>query len=159
MTASLLAGSSFLQAQGTATPAVAPAKPAAAAGAARTIEIAATDQMKFSLTALTAKPGEKLRVVLKGTGTMPKMAMGHNFVLLKLGFSAEKFAMESQSAGATEYIPASLKGQILAQTKLIGGGETTETTFTVPAKAGTYPFLCSFAGHFGAGMKGTLVVK
>ena len=32
-------------------------------------------------------------------------------------------------------------------------------TFTVPKVAGKYPYLCSFAGHFAAGMSGVLLVK
>ena len=38
-------------------------------------------------------------------------------------------------------------------------GETAEVTFKVPAAPGSYTFLCSFPGHFVAGMKGLLVVK
>jgi len=51
------------------------------------------------------------------------------------------------------------KAQVLASTKLAGPGETVETTVKVPAKAGSYPYMCTFPGHFAAGMKGTLVVK
>jgi azurin len=47
---------------------------------------------------------------------------------------------------------------VIAHTGLVGPGETVEVTFKAPA-AGTYTFLCSFPGHFAAGMKGTLVVK
>jgi uncharacterized cupredoxin-like copper-binding protein len=32
-------------------------------------------------------------------------------------------------------------------------------TFGVPAKPGSYTFICSFPGHFNAGMRGTLVVR
>jgi len=145
-----------------APPAAPTAKPAAAAaGAPRVIEIDANDQMKFSLTTVQAKPGEKITVRLKGTGSMPKVAMAHNFVLLQASAKPDAFANEAVMAGpAGNYIPASRKGEIIAATpKLVGGGETTEVTFTVPAKAGSYPFLCTFPGHFVAGMKGTLVVK
>ena len=34
-----------------------------------------------------------------------------------------------------------------------------DTASAAPATAGTTPFLCSFPGHFAAGMRGTLVVK
>jgi len=143
-------------------PAAPTAKPAAAApaqaGEARTIELVVKDDMKFDKPALTAKPGEKLRIVLKNMGAMPKMAAGHNFVLLKLGTDALKFANESVMAAPT-YIPASMKDSVLASTPLTGPGETVEVTFTVPTTPGTYNFLCSFAGHFAQNMKGTLVVK
>ena len=32
-------------------------------------------------------------------------------------------------------------------------------TFKVPAEAGSYDYICSFPGHFAAGMRGKLVVK
>ena len=43
--------------------------------------------------------------------------------------------------------------------RVAGAGETVEVTFKVPAAAGDYTYLCSFPGHFQAGMKGTLTVK
>jgi azurin len=131
----------------------------AAAGAGRTIEITANDAMKYSVTAITAKPGEKLRVVLKGIGTMPKAAMGHNFVLLKAGTAAMEFANAAMPARDTEFVPASMKDKVIASTKVVGPGETVEVSFAAPTKPGTYEFICSFPGHFAAGMKGTLTVK
>jgi len=140
-----------------AKPAAQKAAPAAA-GAPRTIELTASEDMKYSKTTLTAKPGEKLRIVLKALGSMPKIAMGHNFVLLKPGASALEVNNAAFNARATDFIPESQKDKILAHTPVAGGGETVEVTFTAP-KAGTYNFLCTFPGHFVAGMKGTLVVK
>ena len=153
------------QGASTAKPATAPAtqaKPAApaAAGAPRVITIDATDQMKFSVTVINAKPGESLEVVLKGVGAMPKMAMAHNFVLLKDTAKADTFANDAVMVGpAGNYIPAARKGDVLASTTLVGAGETAKVAFKAPTKPGTYVYLCSFPGHFAAGMKGTLVVK
>ena len=140
------------------TPAKGPAGAKAAAGA-RTVELTGGDDMKFNLTTIQAKPGETLRVVLKSTGTLPKMAMGHNFVVVKLGTDVAEFNKAAMMAGATEYVPQDQKAQIIGSTKLVGPGETIEVTFKVPAKAGSYPYMCTFPGHFAAGMKGQLVVK
>ena len=63
------------------------------------------------------------------------------------------------SARDTDFIPAAMKAEVVASTPLAGPGETVEITFKVPAAAGTYPFMCTFPGHFTAGMKGNLVVK
>ena len=52
-----------------------------------------------------------------------------------------------------------MKDQVLAATALAGPGETVDVTFKVPATAGSYPFLCTFPGHFAAGMRGNIVVK
>ena len=138
-------------------PGAAAAKGAAAKGV-RTIEIIGTEDMKYSETALTAKPGEQIRVRLTAKGAMPKIAMAHNFVLLTKTANQVEFATAAMNARATDFIPAEKKADIVAFTPLAGAGETVEVTFKVPA-AGQYPFLGSFPGHFQAGMKGTLTVK
>jgi azurin len=143
----------------------APAKPPAAAPAAaaakggHTVELTGGDDMKYNVTTINAKPGETVHVVLKSVGTIPKIAMAHNFVLLKGDADVNEFIKSSMNARDTDYIPADQKAQVLASTKLAGPGETVEVTFKAPAKAGSYPYMCTFPGHFAAGMKGQLVVK
>jgi azurin len=130
-----------------------------AQAAPRTIELTASDDMKYSTTTIEAKPGETIKIKLTPKGTMPKIAMSHNFVLLKIGTDAAAFVTAGASARATDYIAPDKKPQVIAATTLAGNGESVETTFKVPAAAGSYPFVCTFPGHFVAGMKGTLVVK
>ena len=134
------------------------AKPAAGS-AVRTVEITGGDDMKYSLTSIPAKPGETIKIKLVSKGTLPKIAMAHNFVLLKLGAKQLDFVNAAAMARATDFIPPDMKDQVLAATALAGPGETVEVTIKVPAAAGSYPFLCTFPGHFAAGMKGTLDVK
>lgn len=114
----------------------------------------------FKPDVINAKPGETLHVRLKSGGApMPKVAMSHNFVLLKPTTKISDFTTAAISAGfAANYIPAAKKADIIASTPLAGVGETVDVTFKAPA-AGTYPFICSFPGHEAAGMKGSLVVK
>ena len=135
------------------------AKPAAATKGARTVELTAGDNMKFNTTEIAAKPGETLHVVLKNIGTVPKIAMGHNFVALKDPATIDEYAKAAMVAKDTEYLPAAQNAQVLGATKLSGPGETVDVTFKVPAKAGSYPFLCTFPGHYAAGMKGNIVAK
>ena len=140
-------------------PAVAAAAPAAASSAAaRVIEITANDQMKFSVATIEAKAGEELKVVLNNIGMLPKEAMGHNWVLLKATADVTAFATAAMTAKETDYIPPAMKDQVLASIPVLGPKKTGEVTFKAPA-AGTYTFICSFPGHFQAGMKGTLTVK
>jgi len=150
------------QAQPPKTPAKPPATaPAAAAakGAGRTVELTGGDDMKYNVTSINAKPGETLHVVLKNVGTIPKVAMAHNFVVLAAAANADDFSKAAMNARDTDYIPADKKADVLASTKLAGPGESMEVTFKAPAKPGTYNYLCTFPGHYAAGMKGTLVVK
>ena len=70
-----------------------------ARAAPRIVQIQTGDNMKFAPAAFTAAPGEPITVVLKHTGQMPKMAMGHNFVLLKKASDA-KGVVDSCDVGA-----------------------------------------------------------
>ncbi len=131
-------------------------EPAQSSG--RSVEIVVGDNMKFSPAAFTAKPAERVTVVLKDVGQMPKVAMGHNFVLMAKGADPKAYADKAAAARDTDFIVPALKQQVLAFTKLVGPGETAEVTFTAPKQPGTYTFICSFPGHFAMGMKGTLTV-
>jgi azurin len=157
LSAALLGGCSKKDAS-SGTTASAPAAPVAAAGP-RTIEITATDAMKYSVTSIQASPGEEIKVVLTNAGMLPKEAMAHNFVLLKAGSDPAAFAQAGMMSKATDYIPAAMTDQVLAHTKLLGSKQSDEVTIKVPTAPGDYPYLCTFPAHFMAGMKGVLTVK
>jgi azurin len=130
---------------------------------ARLVALSAGDpvgeKMSYSMNTIKAKPGERLKLRLVSLGQLPRTVMTHNWVLLALGADPKKFADAAAMSPKTGYIPAALKSQIVAMTEMVGPGEQSEIVFTVPSKPGTYPFLCTFAGHFVAGMAGTLIVK
>jgi azurin len=160
-------------AQGADTKTKAPAKaPAAAAkgGAGRTVEITATDpsapapnnKYGFMPSTIEAKPGERLHIVLKAVGTMPKMASSHDLVIFKPGTKQadiDAFMSAAMMAASTGYIPADKKTMVLANTAMAGAGETVEASFAAPTAPGDYIFVCTFPGHMQGGMKGTLTVK
>jgi azurin len=130
----------------------------ASATTPRTIALGATDAMKFDPATIQATAGERLRIVLKPTSAMPKIAMAHNFVILKPGVDNASFANASVSS-RPDFIAPTLMNQVLIATPIAGGGETVSAEFVVPAKPGRYTFICTFPGHFAGGMKGVLVVK
>ncbi|HNS42701.1 MAG TPA: plastocyanin/azurin family copper-binding protein [Taishania sp.] len=123
-----------------------------------TLELNAGDDMKYDKTEFTVKAGQKVTLNFHHTGKMAKEAMGHNFVLLQEGVDVAAFGQAAAGAAATGYIPESMKGDIIAHTDLIGGGESTTLEFTAPTTAGNYAFICSFPGHYGM-MKGIFIVE
>lgn len=146
----------------------------------RTIDIIGIDQMKFvvesnaegisvgepvgsdsllQLNGITAEPGEKVRIRLTTRSQLPPANMAHNWLLLKMNADVQAFASAALKAKANDYVPADMTDQIIAQTGLAAGGETMEVTFTVPDQTGKYDFLCTFPGHFAAGMRGVLTVE
>ncbi len=142
----------------TAAP-VASAPAAPAAPAVLTVEITANDQMKFNITRIEASAGQQMKVILTNIGSMPKAAMGHNWILLKKGADAQAYVNAAVAAMANDYFPADKADQVIAHTKLLGPKQTDEISFTAPTEPGEYPFICSFPAHFLTGMKGVLVVK
>ena len=129
------------------------------AAAPRTIDIIGNDEMKYSVTTITAKPGEKIRIRIISRGLIPKIAMAHNVVVLKPETDIMKLLTTGAPHRETDFIPPAMMSFVIAKTGFAGPGETMQVVFTVPTKPGNYPYLCTFAGHYQAGMKGTLIVK
>jgi azurin len=125
----------------------------------KVVKIKGSDAMKYDVTKIEAKPGEQIKVQLTAVSSMPKAEMSHNFVLLAKNTPIDAFVLEAAMARATDYIPPGKKSFVLAATKMAGGGETVEVTFAAPKEPGEYLYICTFPGHYLAGMKGVLVVK
>lgn len=123
------------------------------------IVITGNDQMQFSLTEFTVTAGEEVKVTLRNVGEMPKEAMGHNLVILKMGNEVIAFASASQQYPQNGYIDPDLEGQVLESTRILGPGEEETLTFTAPSEKGDYPFLCSFPAHAMSGMQGVMTVE
>ncbi|WP_194766726.1 azurin [Tamlana sp. I1] len=121
-----------------------------------TVEITASDAMQFNTKKIVVQADKKVKLTLTHTGKMAKNVMGHNFVLLKKGVDLVAFGNKASTAVDSEYIPDD-GDDVIAHTKLIGGGESTTIEFDAP-EPGTYDFLCSFPGHFAI-MKGKFIVE
>ncbi|MBN3662164.1 MAG: Azurin [Ornithobacterium rhinotracheale] len=121
------------------------------------LSIEATDQMKFNKTTLKAKAGEPITLTLKHVREQSKETMGHNFVLLKKGTDVDAFGQAATQAKDTDFIPQEMKDDVIAHTRILGGGE--EDTIEIPAlDKGEYDFICSFPGHYVM-MHGKLIVE
>jgi len=156
----------------------APATPGEAADDIRTIEVIGTDDMKFvvaseadglvtgaqigdeyELEQILAAPGEELRIILRTRSQLPGPAMSHNLAILDLGTNVDQFIRESITAPDNDYIAPDLEDQVIVTTSMLAGGESDTIEFTVPDETGAYEYVCSFPGHYAAGMAGQLVVE
>lgn len=123
------------------------------------VTITGNDQMKFDTTEITARAGQEVAVTLKNVGSMPKISMGHNWVLLEKDADVNAFLEASMVQMTNEYLAPERMSDVIAHTKLLGPGEEETATFAAPREPGTYPYLCTFPGHYAIGMKGSLVVE
>ena len=131
------------------------AAPAMAADCAITVE--GNDQMQFSVKNIEVpKSCKNYTVTLKHVGKMPKSSMGHNMVLTTAADATAAAADGMKAGAAADYVKAG-DTRVIAHTKVIGGGESTQVVIDVAKlKAGTdYTYFCSFPGHSFI-MKGAL---
>jgi azurin len=155
-----------------------PAPAEATADDVRTIEIIGTDQMVFvvareedglvtgtqrgeeyELEAIHASPGEQLRIILQTRSDLPGAAMSHNLALLELGTDVDAFINASIQAADNDYIAPDFEDNVIITTAMLAGGESDTIEFTAPEETGEYDYVCSFPGHYMAGMAGVLIVE
>ena len=121
------------------------------------IQISGNDLMRYSKNKFTVGAGQKVKLEFKNIGKLPKAAMGHNIVILKKGIDVLGFCNEALKFPNEDYFPKTKKNEVIANTKLLGPGESDIVYFVAPSK-GDYDFVCSFPGHF-AMMKGKMTVE
>jgi uncharacterized cupredoxin-like copper-binding protein len=105
------------------------------------------NNLKFDKATMDSAAGE---ITVKFTNAAATPGLLHNWVLVKPG---EEDAAVAESV-APDFVPTKT---FIGHTKTIDAGKTDETKFTV--EPGTYSYICTFPGHYAAGMKGTLNVK
>jgi azurin/sugar phosphate isomerase/epimerase len=124
--------------------------------AGREIIIEAALGLQFVQKQLTAKAGEKLTLIFKNPDVVP-----HNWLLAKPG-SLEKLGalcnlMITDPKGLEKhYVPDS--PEVLVYTDMTNPQGTFTIHFTAPEKPGSYPYLCTFPGHWMI-MNGQLKVE
>lgn len=125
-----------------------------AASADRLVIASDDNQMAFDQERLAAPAGRQVTLTFRNESTI----FQHNWVLVDGGPEvAERVYELAVAAGpARDYVPED-EPAVLAATKLVDSGDEETITFVTPA-AGEYVYLCTFPGHYLAGMKGVLVV-
>lgn len=136
-----------------------PVGPAVTTGSGAPLSLGSDgDMLVFDTTAMEATAGQLYTVSFKNNAT----AVQHNWVLVEnssvdtvVAAAAASMAKARNPAGAVP--PGNTKGLLVAM-PIINAGESGTVTFKAPA-VGTYIFLCTFPGHYAAGMAGQLTVK
>jgi azurin len=112
------------------------------------VDIKATDAMQFDKKEISvSKSCSSVELTLTYTGTLPKAAMRHNWVLSTEADAAGVIA-DSLGHSANDYLPPNDK-RVVAATKMIGGGEKSTVTFSLSLLKPTekYKFFCTYPGH------------
>jgi putative heme-binding domain-containing protein len=99
--------------------------------------------------------GKPFEILFENTDTMP-----HNLVFIEPGSLEEVGDLAEKTGNAPdamkrEYVPASKK--VLKASKLLQPRQSERIAWSAPAKAGVYPYVCTYPGHFRR-MNGALYV-
>ena len=124
------------------------------------IDVEVMDALSFSKKSIEISKSkcDKVTINLKHVGKLPKMTMGHNWVLAKSA-DMDPIAMDGMKAGLAKNYLMDGDKRVIAATKIIGGGEMTSVTFDTKMLmvGGDYKYFCSFIGHHTV-MNGMFVV-
>lgn len=122
-------------------------RPAIAQSCETTIE--GDDAIRFSLSQIAVPAScQQFTVHLKHIGKLPKMAMGHNWVLTRKQ-DMDGVIKDALAAGAARDYLDPADARIIAHAPAIGGGQQTSVTFAT-AKLNPkeeYVFFCSYGAH------------
>lgn len=113
------------------------------------------DELAFDQTTLAAPAGASIELTFHNHSRYHQ----HNWVLVN-GGDAEAMAIYEAGLAAgdkADWLPTA-NTQIIVHTPLIESGKSATITFQAPSKPGEYRYLCTFPGHFLAGMKGVLTI-
>ena len=99
------------------------------------------DSLAFDIDNISADSGVEVTITFKNPSTVNT----HNLVIVEAG-TKDAVATDGTAAGPTNnWVPPG-DSRVIANTVLIGPGDSGEVTFTAPAP-GTYQFVCTFPGH------------
>ena len=112
--------------------------------ATRTIEVAMGDDMRFQPARIEAGQGETVRIVVKNGG-----AMLHEFVM------GDRKTLDAHAALMLKFPGMEHDEPYMAHVQP-AGAQTIVWTFN---RAGDFEFACLIAGHYQAGMVGTIKVR
>jgi azurin len=113
------------------------------------------NEMKYDLKSFTVEAGKPVEITFENPDFMQ-----HNLVIAQVGQmetvgkAADKLASDPKGA-EKNYVPDI--PEVLFSTKLVNPQQTVTLKFTAPSKAGDYPFVCTFPGHWSI-MNGTMKV-
>lgn len=146
----------FIVADKASAQAVARINPWAAGKRGRELKVQAALGLKYAQPALTAKAGERLSVTFSNPDVVP-----HNWALImpgklnEIGDATNKLIADPNGL-AHHYIPES--SDVICYTDMVNPGGSFTINFKAPDKRGTYPYLCTFPGHWLV-MNGVLKVE
>jgi uncharacterized cupredoxin-like copper-binding protein len=110
----------------------------------RTIELLMDDTMRFTPSAITAQPGETVRIVARNAGKLDhELVIGDEAAIHEHAEAMKHSGHHTHATGTAIRVKPGESGELVV-------------TFSHPA---VLQIACLVPGHYEAGMRGTLIVK
>jgi azurin len=110
------------------------------------------DELAYDVVEIRARAGSEITVdFVNRSGGMP-----HNIVFVNSASDINPVGLAALEASKTDYVPQDEIERIFGFTAMAGPGETVSVTIQVPEEPGTYPYICTYPGHFTV-MQGELI--
>jgi azurin len=113
------------------------------------------DLLAFDQTQLSAPAGAAIALTFANRSNHHQ----HNWVLVNGGEETARAVYDAALAAGikNDWLPTD-SAQIIVHTPLLASGKSATIHFQAPAQPGDYFYLCTFPGHYLAGMKGRLAL-
>jgi azurin len=112
------------------------------------------DELAYDVVEIRARAGSEVTIeFVNNSGGMP-----HNVVFVNGESDVNPVGIAALQASKNEYVPQDELDRIFGYTAMAGPGETVSVTIAVPEEPGTYPYICTYPGHFTV-MQGRLIVR
>ena len=114
------------------------------------IAMTVRDNMFFSRSEITVAAEQELAINFDNTSRLP-----HNIVIID-GDLAVATEVNRDAINQTNYLPQ--RPAVVASIPMMMPNQNGDITWQ-PSQPGSYLFICTYPGHFDAGMYGTITVK
>jgi azurin len=126
--------------------------PAVAASPGDTVVIASVGiELSYDVKEIRATAGDTLTIRYDNS----ESEMTHNFVLVRTEEDITPVGNSALNAHRNDFIPEDEIDLIIVHSRLLYPGESDTFSFVVPPP-GTYPYICTYSGHFTM-MQGRLI--
>lgn len=109
--------------------------------------------LSYDITEIRAEAGSEFTIKYINTSTMP-----HNVVFVNSEGDIMTVGVAALQAYENNYIPEEEMDKIFGYTSLAVPGDTVDVNITVPEETGSYPYICTYPGHFTQ-MQGRLISR
>lgn len=104
------------------------------------------NEMKYDVSEIVVTAGASVEITFSNPDFMQhNLVIGEMGALQTIGAAADKMALDPDGA-EKQYVPDI--DEVLFSTPLVNPEEQYVLKFTAPSKAGEYPFVCTFPGHW-----------